>query len=696
MSHSQHERAALLSASSGGGQVSPTRSAPRSRRNPRTGGGTSLSSGRRQQEHHQQQNPPFSSGDDDDDGEVLAPLRLPPARNTARSVVEGPTTEWSSGSYTSSSSSAFDSDDDDDDNAHGAQGEAINSDTDSYTPDWEQFVQADGSLFIIEYDCQPISNAATSAAPPVATTSTSLYSPTSVAGVSSATRRSGNKKPISKLSTMMNRNLRGLGAVVSKSMTSAKEPPSTAATAMATTSHMHTAHQQPATVNATTTSVKFSEIAEGEVKQLRCTIDPTQRHKFGRRASVAEALLGVSVSPFQDGRRLMIAGYMPHAALGAVEQRRQAKVGDWLKAIDGIEVTVANLDAVLLDFGRTTEVLVSLQRMSGERQPSGGCDSAAAAAALSVTRVSSWHDMVANAQQIMRAESLVDDAPQNGHMVLSVMYLTLKDLNESGSLADAQDVLFCYPERAANALYAVRGSFLTLNSLLLDEMYVAGGPQLTSITVHGCRYHVVYRAVDADTSGADRTAGSDVLLVAVAADYASAPAAVQRAAELAQCMQLLHQKQTLALTNPLNHRRWQGCCSMAALLLRHQPHAEHVQRRFEAQLPQSEWLPLPKDAQLRIDDALSEMEAMDYREWNDRPLQSHREFYVVGSAVWWSGYLLGTHLPTADLLDVEAFLRVHGVLRMLAVRGVREMLVWQEVYPASVERGLVQQNYAYG
>lgn len=414
------------------------------------------------------------------------------------------------------------------------------------------------------------------------------------------------------------------------------------------------------------------------------------------------------------------------------------KVGDWLKAIDGQEVTTASLDSVLLSFVRRTEVLVTLQRMSGERQSAAGSggptsgiaaeSTSAAAALLNQNRVASWSEMAANARQIMRAESLVDagcsstetippeavatstnTSNANG-MVLSVMYLTLKDANESAG-ADGQDVLFCYPERSANVLYAARGSFLTLHSLLSDEMYAAAaaGPQLTTISVHGCRYHVVYRAAqlrdDCCHSGGDIGCGGtaaaplgdagDILLVAVAAAHATAQAARARAAELAQCMQFVHQKLGLALTNPANHRHWAGVCAMLALQLRLAPHAERL-RRFEAQLVQSEWLPMPKEVQRRVDEALGEMEAMDYREWNDRPLRSHREFYVVGGAVWWSGYLVGTHLPAADVADVEVWLRVHGVLRMLEVRTVREMLVWQEVYPRSVERGLVQQNCAYG
>lgn len=109
--------------------------------------------------------------------------------------------------------------------------------------------------------------------------------------------------------------------------------------------------------------------------------------------------------------------------------------------------------------------------------------------------------------------------------------------------------------------------------------------------------------------------------------------------------------------------------------------------RFEESLEHPHYIPLPKEAQLRIDDALSEMEAMDYREWNDEPLKSHREFYILGSAVYFRKYLLASHLPKPDLLDIEAFLRTNGIYLLIDNKPVRELVIWCEIYPKSVNRG---------
>lgn len=106
--------------------------------------------------------------------------------------------------------------------------------------------------------------------------------------------------------------------------------------------------------------------------------------------------------------------------------------------------------------------------------------------------------------------------------------------------------------------------------------------------------------------------------------------------------------------------------------------------KLEDSLREGHYIPLPKEGQLRIDDALSEMEAMDYREWNDEPLKSHREFYILGSVIYFRKYLLASHLAKSELLDIEAFLRTNAIFLLIENRPVRELIIWQEIYPKSM------------
>lgn len=183
---------------------------------------------------------------------------------------------------------------------------------------------------------------------------------------------------------------------------------------------------------------------------------------------------------------------------------------------------------------------------------------------------------------------------------------------------------------------------------------------------------------------------SDLLLVAISSNHANLAETKLKAAEIMRCMEFQHQTVGAALSSRQETEYWEVIFAFADQLCQRSSRNDVV---FETALPEPHHVPLPKEAQLRIDDALGEMEAMDYREWNDEPLKSHREFYIVGSALFYRRYLLASHLPPADLIDIEAYLRMHGILNVLDTQCVRDLVIWQEVYPKSVERGLSE---AYG
>lgn len=175
-----------------------------------------------------------------------------------------------------------------------------------------------------------------------------------------------------------------------------------------------------------------------------------------------------------------------------------------------------------------------------------------------------------------------------------------------------------------------------------------------------------------------------------------------KSSEIIRCMELLHQTVSVAIATsagndvnaPEKSNKWHGIFEINSMLfLKSNLNSTLI---FEKALPECHYVPLPKEAQLRIDDALGEMEAMDYREWNDEPLKSHREFYIIGSALYFKSYLLASHLPPADIMDIETYLRVHGIFNFIEGQSIRDLVIWQEIYPKSVERGLVFKDCTYG
>lgn len=272
---------------------------------------------------------------------------------------------------------------------------------DSYAPDWSDWIdEDDGSLFYIEYNFQTISLTKQSTE---TSNDANVRSSNFSRALSTSTSTRRSKKSGSKLAKLINRNLKP----------------------------MNTGTKATKPGNPDSAKVKFSETAEGEVKIISVIIDPSVRHKYGRRCSVCEALLGV-VTSSTESNRVIIDGFRPNSQLSL---NKVIKVGDWLKAINEVEVNTNTIDSVLLNYQGPTEVQLSLQRTVAEESIIDHQNV--------VNKVTSLDDYVANAGLIFDSNKWDTD-----DMIFSVMYLTMKNSDEQSS--DGQDVLFCYPVKEKN------------------------------------------------------------------------------------------------------------------------------------------------------------------------------------------------------------------------------------------------------
>lgn len=224
----------------------------------------------------------------------------------------------------------------------------------------------------------------------------------------------------------------------------------------------------------TTNKVKFNEMAGGEVKEITVFIDPSMRLKYGRRTSVAEALLGVSVCPFPDSSRIMIAGYMPNSE---ISQDKAIKIGDWLKSINNQDINVDNFELILLSFTQPTYIKLQLQRIAVEEPPQHHPNIA------KVTNTSEFVDTLRSFFPAIRNDER-DRTP-----IFSLLLLSLKQNDEN--ILDGEDVLFSYPPKESNYLYSIRGTFLTMNSLF-RECTFNSKPKISSISIQSVEYYVLY------------------------------------------------------------------------------------------------------------------------------------------------------------------------------------------------------------
>lgn len=328
---------------------------------------------------------------------------------------------------------------------------------DSYTVEWESYVAQDGSLFYLEYNILPV--------PHVHNTPNHLEKNQSL-----LTWRNDFKR------TSMRRSKKTgirLGNLISSnhSKKNAKKK-------FLSTAHRCNLSNPSDAVQSgqrdTTNKVKFVEMAEGEVKEITVFIDPSMRHKYGRRTSVSEALLGVSVCPFPDSARIMIAGYMPNSE---ISQNKAIKVGDWLKAINDQDINIENFELLLLSFTQPTYIKLQLQRIAVEEPPQNHPNIA------KVTNTGEYVDTLRS----FYASNRHDDYDHVA--IFSLLLLSLKESNEH--ISDGEDVLYSYPSKESNFLYSIRGTFVTMNSLF-RECTFNSRPKVSCVTIQSVEYYVSY------------------------------------------------------------------------------------------------------------------------------------------------------------------------------------------------------------
>ncbi|KAJ9581084.1 hypothetical protein L9F63_023741 [Diploptera punctata] len=196
---------------------------------------------------------------------------------------------------------------------------------------------------------------------------------------------------------------------------------------------------------STINKVTFQDWQEGEVRDVSIAVDPKGRHNLGRRATLCETLLGLVISTFADETRIMVAGFIPN---GEAIKHRSIKIGDWLRSVDGNEVTYQTIDSVLANITTPGKVELKLQRIAG-------CDVTEQLAVGSPPKGVQQSDLVKQLLGNTGKEELNDVLRE---LPVGVLYLTQEGLTEGGP--EDQGVLYCYPPPVQkNTLGCARGAF---------------------------------------------------------------------------------------------------------------------------------------------------------------------------------------------------------------------------------------------
>ncbi|XP_015480644.1 protein inturned isoform X3 [Parus major] len=110
-------------------------------------------------------------------------------------------------------------------------------------------------------------------------------------------------------------------------------------------------------------------------------------------------------------------------------------------------------------------------------------------------------------------------------------------------------------------------------------------------------------------------------------------------------------------------------------------HQDSCSALFLDSLPGLRWLTLPQEIKMEIDTALSDLEAADFAELSEDYYDMRRLYVILGSCLFYKGYLIGNHLPKEDLVDVGFYCRHYCLLPLAAEQRIGQLVIWREVFP---------------
>lgn len=321
------------------------------------------------------------------------------------------------------------------------------------------------------------------------------------------------------------------------------------------------------------------ECQEGEEREV--VLNVRQEGYFrNRRATSIESALGICVGTLSDGNRIMIAGFTQD---GAAKAEKNIKIGDWLKSVNGMEIFKDNFEAVLEEIRNEERVTLRLQRVAG----------------VEVTKVPPVNEL---SNQSKFVQELISGCGRDEGLIGvineslgGVLYLDMGALTESDD--ELRAILYAFP--GDNILCKSRGIYMTLNHLIKDVTKQT--PKITSFFCNNKRVNVVYCC----------TNDNRLFLFSLSENHATKHEILLIQKQILRFLEFTYQ----SIGGCLESQRFRKEIDSFFARFFSRTLKTYKSVDFEQVLAAASFLYLPKEAQLQIDDALTELEASDYREW---------------------------------------------------------------------------------
>ncbi|NWU42952.1 INTU protein, partial [Hylia prasina] len=428
---------------------------------------------------------------------------------------------------------------------------------------------------------------------------------------------------------------------------------------------------------------KMGVTAQQKYKDVSVYVNPRKLYSAGEEEQqrLLEALVGIVHRSSWSSRRVEKQGRRDKAAGGVSEEKLvvhglvpgssamktgQILIGDVLVAVNDVDVNSENIERVLSCIPGPMQVKLTFETSVFE--PEG----------TSQQRNKQVQSGMNNLVRLLWGEESLDLQQAVQDVPHIVMFLTLKLDSETSK--DEQEIIYQYPiSEASQKLKSVRGIFLTLSDILESVT----GTEIISSSLFLCEklVQVVYwkesdklLVIGLPEENVPlsqlRNMIQDVVrtLTFMYSSLDSAFCQVENVSRLDHFFNLFFQR-------ALHPARLRSGGSRGA------QHQDSCSALFLDSLPGLRWLTLPQEIKMEIDTALSDLEAADFAELSEDYYDMRRLYVILGSCLFYKGYLVGNHLPREDLVDVGFYCRHYCLLPLAAEQRIGQLVIWREVFP---------------
>ncbi|NWR92665.1 INTU protein, partial [Furnarius figulus] len=428
---------------------------------------------------------------------------------------------------------------------------------------------------------------------------------------------------------------------------------------------------------------KMGVTLQQKYKDVYVYVNPRKLYSAGEEEQqrLLEALVGIVHQSSWSSRRVEKQGRKDKVVRGVGEEKLvvhglvpgssavktgQILIGDALVAVNDVDVNSENIERVLSCIPGPMQVKLTFETSVFEPGGTSQQRNKQAQSSMNTLVRLLWGEDSTDLQQA------VQDMP---HIV---MFLTLKLDSETSK--EEQEILYQYPiSEASQKLKSVRGIFLTLSDILENIT----DTEIISSSLFLCEklVQVVYWKE------------SDKLLV-IGLPEEKVPLSQLRnmIEDVVRTLTFMYGSLDSAFCQGENVSRldhffnlfFQRALQPTRLKPGASPSAQHYETcsaLFLDSLPGLRWLTLPQETKMEIDTALSDLEAADFAELSEDYYDMRRLYMLLGSCLFYKGYLIGNHLPKEDLIDIGLYCRHYCLLPLAAEQRIAQLVIWREVFP---------------